>query len=41
MSEYALHPDEFADLDDICEYIAQDNIGPRGLTCFFLRSSQG
>jgi toxin ParE1/3/4 len=26
MSGYALHPDAFADLDEIWEYIAQDNI---------------
>jgi len=26
MSSYALHPDAFADLDEIWEYIAQDNI---------------
>ena len=27
MSGYAFHPDAFADLDEIWEYIAQDNIG--------------
>ena len=26
MSGYAFHPDAFADLDEIWEYIAQDNI---------------
>jgi plasmid stabilization system protein ParE len=26
MSGYALHPDAFADLDEIWEYIAQDNV---------------
>jgi plasmid stabilization system protein ParE len=26
MSGYALHPEAFADLDEIWEYIAQDNI---------------
>ena len=26
MTGYALHPDAFADLDEIWEYIAQDNI---------------
>ena len=26
MSGYALHPDAFADLEEIWEYIAQDNI---------------
>ena len=26
MSGYAFHPDAFADLDDIWEYIAQDNV---------------
>jgi plasmid stabilization system protein ParE len=26
MSGYAFHPDAFADLDEICEYIAQDNV---------------
>ena len=26
MSGYALHPNAFADLDEIWEYIAQDNI---------------
>ena len=26
MSSYAFHPDAFADLDEIWEYIAQDNI---------------
>lgn len=25
MSEYALHPEAFADLDEIREYIADDN----------------
>ena len=33
MSGYAFHPDAFADLDEIWEYIAQDNIdaADRGL----------
>jgi plasmid stabilization system protein ParE len=26
MSSYTFHPDAFADLDEICEYIAQDNV---------------
>ena len=26
MSGYAFHPDAFADLDEIWEYIAQDNV---------------
>ena len=26
MSSYAFHPDAFADLDEIWEYIAQDNV---------------
>ena len=26
MSSYVFHPDAFADLDEICQYIAQDNI---------------
>ena len=26
MSDYVLHPDAFADLDDIWEYIAEDNL---------------
>ena len=26
MSSYTFHPDAFADLDDIWEYIAQDNV---------------
>jgi plasmid stabilization system protein ParE len=26
MSRYAFHPDAFADLDEIWEYIAQDNV---------------
>ena len=26
MSSYAFHPDAFADLDEIWEYIAEDNI---------------
>jgi plasmid stabilization system protein ParE len=26
MSDYAFHPDAFADLDEIWEYIAEDNV---------------
>jgi len=26
MSRYAVHPDAFADLDEIWDYIAQDNV---------------
>ena len=30
MSGYAFHPDAFADLDDIWEYIAEDNLDAAG-----------
>jgi len=29
MSDYALHPEAFADIDDIWEFIAQDNLERR------------
>ena len=30
MSGYAFHPDAFADLDEICEYIVQNNVDAAG-----------
>jgi len=32
MSGYAFHPDAFADLDEIWEYIAQDNVDAAGFS---------
>jgi hypothetical protein len=39
MSAYALHPDAFADLDEIWEYIAQDNVDAAGFSPTSIRPS--